>query len=353
MNDRSQARRLIRDVVRPRIMLPLFAVTFAVYLAFLHPWLMNWGATVQEQQMALPGDELSPHPALQFTRAITIDAPASAVWPWVVQIGQDRGGFYSYDWLENLVGADIHNQNAINPAWQLLAPRDGFNMASQQYLGGIARQSTVQRIAAIDPGLAVVMTDGTLTYALQPIDGHTTRMFMRERDAFSDNLLVQLVWDPTHFVMQRQMMRGIKARAEGHPDPHAALDLPGRLGWAVAGIALLALFLAQGKRRLWLLVPVAAMIPALVFAHDIDAALAAFLAIGITTLGALIFGKRWWAPFTNLAAVVMLTLLLAPDAYLAFGWTFVLVILAAVGGVLSTRRGEAAGQIGRLVHRAA
>ncbi len=353
MIDRFWAQRVLREGVRPRIMLPLFLATFAVYLAFLHPWIMNWGATAQERQMTVPGDETFPYPGMQFTRAITINAPASAVWSWVVQLGQDRAGFYSYDWLENLVGADIHNQNAINPAWQALAPGGGFKMASPGYLGGIGGEGTVQRIAAIEPKRAIVMEGGLLSYVLQPVDDHTARLLMRERGAASDNLLARLTWDPTHFVMQRQMLRGIKARAEGHPKPPALLDLPARLGWATAGIALLALFLTQEKRkRLWLLLPLAASVPALAFAHDMDAALAAFLAVGITAIGALVVGKRWWAPFANIAAAVMLTLLFAPDAYLAFGWAF-LLLLAAVGIALGTQRRDAAVRPGRLVYRAA
>jgi hypothetical protein len=343
MNDRSQSRRLLRELARPRIMLPFFIASFAVYLALLHPWLMNWGTSIQERQMTLAADEMFPHPAMQFTRAITIHAPAHDVWPWVVQLGQDRAGFYSYDWLENLIGSDIHNADAIHPEWQALAPGDGFNNVSPHYLGGVAGEFTVQRIAAIEPERAIVTADGYLTYALQPIDDHTTRLFLRERDAFSDNLLARLSWDPAHFVMQRQMLRGIKARAEGHPNPPALLDLPARLGWAVAGLAVVALFLVQEKRRwLWLVLPVAAAIPALAFAHDIDAALAAFLAVGITTIGGLAFGRRWWAPFTNLAAVVMLILLFAPDAYIAFGLLFAVVMLAALIALAATHRLSAA-----------
>lgn len=353
MNDRSRAR-LLGGLIRPRFMLPLFLATFAVYLAVLHPWLMNWGATAQERQMALPGDEMQPHPGMQFTRAITIHAPASAVWPWVVQLGQDRAGFYSYDWLENLLGSDIHNENAIHPEWQSLAPGDGFNNVSPHYLGGVAGEFTVQRIAAIEPGRAVVMANGYLTYALQPIDDHTTRIFLRERDAYADTPLLRLTWDPAHFVMQRQMLRGIKARAEGHPNPPALVDLPARLGWAMAGIALLALFLTQeNRKRLWLLLPLGAATPALAFAQDMDAALAAFLAAGITAIGALSFGRRWWAPFANIAAIVMLTLLFALDAYLAFGWAFVLIILGAVAVMLRALREDLPIRIGYRVHRAA
>jgi hypothetical protein len=340
-------------VARPRILLPLVLVAIAVYLAFLHPWLMNWGATAQERQMVLPGDAMQPHPGMQFTRAITIDAPASAVWPWLVQLGQDRAGFYSYDWLENLIGSDIHNQNAIHPAWQSLAPGDGFNNVSPHYLGGVAGEFTVQRITAIEPGRAVVMANGYLTYAVLPVDDRTTRMFLRERDAFADSLPLRLSWDPAHFVMQRQMLRGIKARAEGHPNPPLIADIPARLGWAAAGMALPGLFLAQGRRRLWLLVPLAAAIPALAFAQDVDAALAAFLAVGITIAGVLYCGRRWWAPFTSIAAVVMLTLLLAPDAYLAFGWAFALIIPVVLAHALGARAPGLPVRFGHFVKRAA
>ena len=76
----------------------------ATYLLALRPWLRRWGATDDEVARALPGDELVPDPAIDSTWSVTIDAPAEDVWPWLAQIGQDRGGFYSYEWLENLAG---------------------------------------------------------------------------------------------------------------------------------------------------------------------------------------------------------------------------------------------------------
>lgn len=72
----------------------------------------------------MPCDELVEHPKLNATHAITIDAPASAVWPWLVQMGQTRGGFYSYAWLENLVGCHMHNADQIHPEWQDLKVGD-------------------------------------------------------------------------------------------------------------------------------------------------------------------------------------------------------------------------------------
>ena len=73
------------------------------------PWQRNWGATEEEVTAALPGDELTPPPVEQCTRAITIAAPPEEVWPWLVQMGADGGGFYSYAWMENLFGLQIHN----------------------------------------------------------------------------------------------------------------------------------------------------------------------------------------------------------------------------------------------------
>jgi hypothetical protein len=83
----------IGRVLRPAAVLTLVAALFALYAAVLHPWMMSWGATAQEQRMALPGDEGPGDPARSFTRAITIRAPPSEVWRWVIQIGQDRAGF--------------------------------------------------------------------------------------------------------------------------------------------------------------------------------------------------------------------------------------------------------------------
>jgi hypothetical protein len=103
-------------MLRPWVVLGVYAVLLALYVTLLHPWLMNWGATEAEQRMALAGDEVAASPeTTYFTRAITINAPADEVWPWLVQIGQDRAGFYSSDWLENIFLADIHNANAIRP----------------------------------------------------------------------------------------------------------------------------------------------------------------------------------------------------------------------------------------------
>ena len=92
-------------------------------------WFTSWGAEPEEIDASLPGDELMADPTMIVTRAITIDAPPEAVWPWLVQMGQGRGGFYSYDWLENLFGLDIHNADRLEPEWQALAVGDQLRAA--------------------------------------------------------------------------------------------------------------------------------------------------------------------------------------------------------------------------------
>jgi hypothetical protein len=90
----------------------------AGYALLLRRRLLRWGATDEECKAPLPGDDLIPEPDLMATRAITVHASADRVWPWIAQLGQGRGGFYTYDLLENLVGCDIHSADRIVPEWQ-------------------------------------------------------------------------------------------------------------------------------------------------------------------------------------------------------------------------------------------
>jgi hypothetical protein len=151
------------------------------------------------------------------------------------------------------------------------------------------------------------------------------------------------------FTMGRRMLLGLKARAEGRPDAPPALMVLAQLGWVAAGIVVAGLFLSQRRRRYWLVLPVVAALPALLTSSDVQAALAAFLAVGITVLGFLIYGRSWWGPFLVIASVVTLTLLLAPDAYIAIGLAFALLLLAALGVMIAARSGTRGGAARRAV----
>jgi hypothetical protein len=100
------------------------------------PWLLNWGSTPEERRKSMPEDALMPEGSRGLTRAVTVEAPVEEVWPWLAQLGQDRGGFYSYEWLENLAGCRMRNADRIHPEWQhrdvgetvLLHPVNGLKL---------------------------------------------------------------------------------------------------------------------------------------------------------------------------------------------------------------------------------
>jgi hypothetical protein len=133
-----------------------------------------------------------------------------------------------------------------------------------------------------------------------------------------------------HFVMEQRMLRGIKERAEGAPLVSPVAAAVARTGWVLAGLAILGSYLSRRDWQPWVMLPVFSVFPALELTGDFNAALAGFLAIGVTILGALTLGRRWWAPYVLICAVVLLTLLLTPDAYLAFGLLFLAIIAVAL-----------------------
>jgi hypothetical protein len=307
----------------------VFVALWGVFLLVLHPWLMNWGSRPDERTTTLPGDT-APSSAY-FTRAITVDAPPSAVWPWLLAIGQDRAGFYSYTWLENLTGADIHNADVLRPEWGQRALGDRVPMAGPtlQRLGGDVTLLTLRSLET-----ERVIGDLPGRFMLVPEGDRTTRLLLREPLAIPERSgIAWVVWDPLHFVMEQRMLRGIKERAEARPLVPPAVQASARLGWMLAGVALLTAFSWRRRPWPWLMVPQTATVPALWLAGDPDSALAGFVAVGITVAGALVYGRRWWPPYLLLASGVALVLLLAPDAYAAFGLFFLatVAILAGVG----------------------
>jgi hypothetical protein len=189
---------------RFRLMAFLGVGMAAAYLLALRPRLRRWGATDDEVERTLPGDELVPEPAIDSTWAVSIDAPAEDVWPWLAQIGQDRGGFYSYEWLENLAGCELRNADRIHPDWQ------------DRAVGEIVplHPTCGLPLAHFEPGRALVL-EGWGSFVVEPIDAGQTRLISRSRvpkgwSAVSYALLLEL----PHFIMQRKMMLGIKERAE-------------------------------------------------------------------------------------------------------------------------------------------
>jgi hypothetical protein len=198
-------------------------VLFLVYVAAvigLRPWYSSWGTTRSEQQMVLIGDPPLGQSHYRIDHAVTINAPVDSVWPWLVQIGQDRGGFYTYDWLERAFGADILNVNAIVPEWQQRKQGEMIRAVQSDYLGGLFGKDLGWRITQIEPGRAMVLSMWG-AFVLDPIDAHTTRLHIRTRGKGVPTLsgialtpISLLFFEPAHFIMERGMLLGIKARAE-------------------------------------------------------------------------------------------------------------------------------------------
>ena len=214
--------------------------SLVAYERLVKPWQQRWGATDEELTMPLPGDERVAEPATQVTRAITIDAAGQRVWPWIVQLGADRGGFYSYDWLENLFGLGIESAHNIVEAWQDLGVGDVV-YANRARSGGwyvvVLRpnEALVLKVADLAAGRPVCRDEHLKweflwTFALRPTAGGGTRLLVRERVAFDCALTRRLMApvDLVSFVMTRRMMLGIKARAEGRLGPAGDRPAGGR-----------------------------------------------------------------------------------------------------------------------------
>ena len=205
-------------------------IAAALLTPFLRSQRVRWGATDAEVQRTLSGDDLVPYPKWHYTNAITIEAPVTDVWPWLIQIGQGRGGWYSYQWLENLVGCDIDNTDQIIPEFQHLEVGDSVRLAA-----GMPGYP----VAIVDPGRAIILhTDSrtgpstfpagtkpgdyfasTWGFFLDEIGDNRTRFISRLRSDYNPRVRNALLYgpslgEPVITAMQRKMLLCIKQHAE-------------------------------------------------------------------------------------------------------------------------------------------
>ena len=201
------------------------------YAFKLRPWLLHWGATEEEVQRALPGDDLVPEPKLACTQAITIEAPPSAVWPWLVQWGYERGGFYSYDWIDRLVGAaGVVSAERILPEFQHLEvgdmlpvmPEGGFTVVRIEPERALVLRwrldmSNGQGVP-FDAPLPERFIDGSWVWYLEPSGAGATRMLSRFHIDWNPSpqnaLYFYAFLEPGSCFMDRGMLLGLKRRAE-------------------------------------------------------------------------------------------------------------------------------------------
>jgi hypothetical protein len=191
----AAVRSTVRAIIHGR--LPSLPTGLGLTAAFLYAgprlWMRSWGAR--------PGEATATEPV----HAIEVEAPREAVWPWLAQIGQDRGGFYSYEWLENLAGCRMRNAERIHPEWQ---HREIGDKVMLHPLNGLP-------VSHFDPGRAIAL-EGWGSFAVEPIDPARSRVVCRgERpESLPFAVYYTLFIELPHFLMERRMLLGIKQRAE-------------------------------------------------------------------------------------------------------------------------------------------
>jgi hypothetical protein len=192
----------------------IVAVVVIVGLAFFvvyRPWQLTWGASPQEVSRSMVGDEVTPRPTFNATRAVTVDAPPEDIWPWIVQIGFGRAGWYSYDVLDNL---GRHSAERIVPELQHIEAGDLIPMGPGEETG--------MWVKGFEPDRSVVWEDKnhltTWAWALDPMPDGRTRLVTRVRSRSSWRTPMTVVWllmvEVADFPMMRKCLLGIERRAE-------------------------------------------------------------------------------------------------------------------------------------------
>ncbi|GAA2757641.1 hypothetical protein [Actinopolymorpha rutila] len=207
---------------------------------FLRGRRRTWGLAADDpaagRDRTYPGDHLIPDPRWGFTHAIEINAPVERVWPWVQQVGADRAGFYSYQWLENLVGCRIRNAETLHPEW---TAEEGGELLVHPGVMPL-------RLVTVSPGRSFVAyvddesareegrpwARATWLLALEPLNARRTRFLSRFRADSSEDLVTRLTFgpsllEPISVVMDQAMLRGVKERAERQPGPLVPRPRPG------------------------------------------------------------------------------------------------------------------------------
>jgi hypothetical protein len=307
----------------------------AVYTYVARPWFLHWGATEADKTRPLPGDDVWLGGVVTGTRAIDIDAPPEKVWPWLVQLGQDRAGFYSYTWLENLVFADIHNSFEIRPEWQERKAKDIVPSVRHGYLFGFVKDKegyTGWKVQLVEPNRALTLKNWGSFVLEQRGEGRTRFLARSKAEPLTGpagRLLVFWLMDPAHFIMEKTMMKEIKRLAEGRNGPPGGLVVLATLGFAAAALGSALIVGSRKRRGFWLLLPAAYAVLVLQSTSDLRAALVGFTALALVVLGFAVFGRRWWIFFGAMLIYAYAVLFLAADAFLVFG----LVFLAVFGGL--------------------
>jgi hypothetical protein len=216
-------------LVRPRPRLWIAAGAGVAYAVLVRPRLLTWGATPAESSGVFPGDDLVPA-RWQTTRGVTISAPPEEVWPWLVQMGYGRGGWYSYDRVERLLGAgDFANggsATAVLPQFQKLATGDSVPLSADGGLTAVVVDPPRALVLRMAMNLLTgapardddrVVLDWTWVFVLVPVGASTCRLLARVRADYRPRaigLLIPTLLEPVHLLMERAMLRSIRRRSD-------------------------------------------------------------------------------------------------------------------------------------------
>ncbi len=205
-------------------LLILGLIAFVAYLAHLYlvwPWMQTWGATDEEIGAALPGDHLVADANLQTTKGISVQASPADIYPWLLQIGVDRGGMYSYDWIENLIGLNVHTVDEIVPEYQNAQVGDFWRFTPADYVLNPGPGLYVKELIEDEAVLLCFGMEGkpedacidSWQFVLVPQPDGSTRLLLRSNMAIEPELPIKLTYF-IQFLMEQKMLRTLRDRAE-------------------------------------------------------------------------------------------------------------------------------------------
>jgi hypothetical protein len=209
---------LLNFIKRLMAVVGLLAIILGIYLLIARPYQLRWGASEQEINAQLPGDDIDPSPDFLATRAITIKGTPQEIWPWLIQMGYHRAGFYGYDLLENL-----GSQTGLLSAETILPEFQNFQVGDVVPISSVAEM----KFYAIQPDQYLIWTDfdntGSFLWALQPLDAEHTRLISRIRWSYHLDkplgLPLELFTDFSDHLALREILAGVKVRVEGSDVP--------------------------------------------------------------------------------------------------------------------------------------
>ena len=225
------------------LILLILVIQIVVGVFFIKPNIFTWGATTQEVSMSMPGDHLAPF--ISSTRSITINAPISEVWDWVIQLGADRGGFYSYWFIEKPLGYKYRERNRVEAEFKDMQVGRVIKASIDPSMSFIEYNFPV---VAVDPGKSFVLRNWGC-FLLNEIDSNRTRLIVRTHGQSLTNWkdhFNYFITMPLHYLMERRMLIGIKKRSETGPgEPFSSIpDILWFLGIAISFCGVVVLLFA-------------------------------------------------------------------------------------------------------------